>query len=96
MKRPSRNLIRKTVSLASALVAGRRVANERICRRIEICARCPYVRIKRTRKGRKMLCRICGCRLRGNRSLINLARYEETKRYGCKHPRGSRWKKEGV
>ena len=96
MRRPGPNLIRKTVSLASALVTGRRVSNERIFRRIEICARCRYVRVKRTRNGRKLNCQICGCRLRGDRSLINLARYEETRGYGCKHPRGSRWKKSGV
>jgi len=96
MRKPGPGLVRKTITLASALVAGRCVIDERICRRIEICAGCPYVRVKRTRKGRKVICRICGCRLRGNRSLINLARYEETARYGCKHPRGSRWKKAGV
>lgn len=29
-------------------------------------------------------------------ALINLARYEETRRWGCKHPEGVRWKKAGV
>jgi len=96
MKRPGPNLVRKTISLASALVAGQRVSIKRIRRRIKVCARCRYVRVRKTRKGRKLNCRICGCRLRGDRSLINLARYEETARYGCKHPRGSRWKKKGV
>ena len=96
MKRPGPNLIRKTISLASAIVSGRRISADRIRNRIEICARCRFVRIRKTRNGRKLNCRICGCRLRGDRSLINLARYEETRHYGCKHPRGSRWKKSGV
>jgi len=95
--RPGANLIQKTISVAIALTTGRRVSNKRVCRRIEICSHCRYVRIRKTRRGaRKLNCGICGCRLRGRRALINLARYEETRRWGCKHPKGSRWKKTGV
>ena len=88
------NLIQKTISLATALLTGKRISPERIRHRIQICARCRYVRIRRTRRGaRRLHCNICGCRLSHRRLLINLARYEETRRWGCKHPRGSRWKK---
>jgi len=96
MSRVPQNLIQKTVSLAIALTTGRRVSDERIRRRIKICARCRHVRVRKSRQGRKLNCGICGCRLRGRRGLINLARYEETRRYGCKHPKGSRWKARGV
>jgi len=96
-RRPGYNLIQKTISLSIALTSGRRVSDDRIRRRIEICSRCRYVRIRKTRRGgRKLNCGICGCRLRGRRALVNLARYEETRRWGCKHPGGSRWKKAGV
>ncbi len=96
MKRPGPNLIRKTITLATALITGREVSEARIRGRINICARCRFVRVRKTRAGRKLNCRICGCRLRGDRSLINLARYEETRHYGCKHPKGSRWKRAKV
>jgi len=96
-RRPGNNLIHKTISVAIALTTGHRVSDDRIRRRIEICSRCRYVRIRKTRHGgRKLNCGICGCRLRGRRALINLARYEETRRWGCKHPDGSRWKKAGT
>jgi len=96
-RRAGPNLVQKTISLAIALTTGRRVSDDRIRRRIEICSRCPYVRIRKTRRsGRKLNCGICGCRLRGRRALVNLARYEETRRWGCKHPRGSRWSKAGA
>ncbi len=95
-RHPADNLVQKTISLAIALTSGRRVSDERIRRRVEICSRCRYVRIGKTRRGRKLNCGICGCRVRGRRGLVNLARYEETRRWGCKHPKGSRWKKMGV
>jgi len=95
-KRPGDNLIQKTISLAIALTTGHPVSDRRIRRRIEICSRCRYVRIRKARRGgRKLNCGICGCRLRSRRALINLARYEETRRWGCKHPNGSRWKAHG-
>jgi len=95
-RRPGNNLVQRTISLAIALATGRRVSDERIRRRVEICSRCRYVRIRKTRRRRKLNCGICGCRLRGRRALINLARYEETRRWGCKHPKGSRWKEARV
>jgi len=94
MSRPGDGLVQKTISLAIALATGRRVSDERIRRRVEICSRCRYVRVRKTRQGRKLNCGICGCRLR-RRALVNLARYEETRRWGCKHPDGSRWKAHG-
>ena len=95
-RRPGNNLIQKTISLAIALTTGRRVSDERIRRRVEICSRCRYVRVRKTRRGRKLNCGICGCRVRGRNALVNLARYEETRRWGCKHPNGSRWQKAGI
>jgi len=96
IKLPGDNLNQKTISLAIALTMGRHVNDERIRRRVEICSRCRYVRVRKTKRGgRKLNCGICGCRLRGRRALVNLARYEETRRWGCKHPKGSRWKAQG-
>jgi len=91
-RRPGNNLIQKTISLAVALTTGRRVSDERIRPRRVF----RYVRIRNTRRGRKLNCGICGCRVRGRRGLVNLARYEETRRWGCKHPNGSRWQNAGV
>jgi len=95
MSRVPQNLIQKTVSLATAVLSGKRIPADRIRRRVEICACCRYVRVRK-RARQKLRCGICGCRLRGRRALINLAAYEETARYGCKHPKGSRWKSRGV
>ncbi len=50
----------------------------------------------RTRATSSQLERLAWFQFRGHRALINLARYEETRRWGCKHPDGSRWKKAGV
>ena len=96
MNRMNQHLIRKTITLAMAILAGRRVSEERIRRRVEICSRCRYLAIKGRAPRRVMRCKICGCRLKGKKAIVNLARYEENSRYGCKHPRGSRWKKAGV
>lgn len=96
VNRPGKNLIHKTISLAVAILTGKRVSDNRVRRRIELCARCRYVRVRRRRGQRLLRCGICGCRLHGRRALVNLARYEETRRYGCKHPGGSRWRKAGV
>ena len=37
--------------------------------------------------------KISGNAPRRKRALVNLARYEGTRPWGCKHPTGSRWKK---
>lgn len=78
----------KTFSLAKALLTGEDVGEERMLARLEVCKVCPVV--KATPNG--MSCGICGCRIKGDKSLINLARYEETDQYGCKFKGGSRWK----
>jgi hypothetical protein len=85
-------LIGKTITAASALLTGTVISPERVKKRIEVCATCDKVR----RDGDKMWCGVCGCALKGDKSLINLARYEETPAYGCKHPAGSRWKENDV
>ena len=50
-RRPGDNLIQKTISLTIALTTSRRVSKERIRRHIQICSRCRYVRIHKTRQG---------------------------------------------
>ena len=52
--------------------------------------------IERLKEPDRMRCGICGCCIAKDRRLLNLARYKETKRIGCHHPGGSRWKKAGV
>ena len=83
----------KAFSLAKALLTGTDVSPERLKRRLEICKECPNVRID---SNENMTCGICGCQLRGDKALINLARYEENWSYGCRSQGGSRWQKEGV
>jgi hypothetical protein len=84
---------RKTWSLLRAVVSGETVSEERMRARIEICSTCPYIGED---SGGRMKCSVCGCRLSGDGNLVDLARYEETKEYGCKHDKGSQWKKNGV
>lgn len=85
-------LLPKTLSVAKALLSGQDVSQERLKKRLEICNKCDKVD---TRSENLMSCSICGCKVK-QRGLVNLARYEETKDYGCKHPKGSRWKDQNV
>lgn len=75
-----------------ALTLGKGVSRERVRKRAEICQQCPYVK----GEGVEQVCGICDCPVVGDRKLRNLARFEETKSYGCKHPEESQWKKHGV
>lgn len=86
-----KSFVEKTLSLAKAVWKGQDVPHDVIQKRLEICKDCDLVGIV----GDVMKCTICGCKLK-ERGLQNLARYEETKEYGCKHPEGSKWKKNGV
>jgi len=88
--------LRKTVSVAKALATGKDIGEERMRKRLEICAACE----KMVLRGDIMRCGICGCKVMDN-GLINLARYEETKDYGCKWTNedgytDSKWKRAGV
>lgn len=75
------------LSIARALLFGTDVSPERLKARLAICRVCDYSE----RKGSIMKCSVCGCALRENGSLINLARYETTSSYGCHHPDGDQW-----
>ena len=86
------SIIKKTFSLAKAIVTGTSVSDDVIKKRLEICSDCSHMQIVND----VMQCGICGCKLLENSGLQNLARYEETSDYGCKHPDGSQWKKNGV
>ena len=86
------SILQKTLSLAIALLTGQDVGKDRMLKRLEICSKCDKVK----HDGKLLRCGICGCKLKGDRSLINLTRYEETDRSGCKYPGGSKWKKFGV
>ena len=93
-KKDLENLLSKSKSLAKALLTGEDVSLEIMEKRLEICQECPHVD-KSDTKG--LRCSICGCKVRvSDRALINLARYSETKDYGCPDPKGSRWQKGGV
>jgi hypothetical protein len=88
-----KGIIAKAISLSKALLAGTDVSEDRLQKRVEICGACDKVQIDGFGN---MNCGICGCKMSGSKALINLARYEETADYGCKHPDGSQWKKNGV
>lgn len=83
-------MFQKTFTLAKALLSGETVSEERLKKRLEICSTCDKKRTNSRGEGR---CGVCGCRLKGDKSLVNLARYEKP---GCKHPRGSKWERNGV
>jgi len=86
------DLAKDAASLAKAVATGTRVSDERIDKRLEICAACPKV----IKASSGLKCGICGCKVKGDRSLVNLALYEETDKYGCKFPGGSKWKEGGA
>lgn len=85
-----RKIFHKTLTLAKAVLTGKDVGEDRLRKRLEVCAACPLV----ARQGDLMKCSICGCQV-SEAKLINLARYEETKDYGCKAEGGSKWQKAG-
>ena len=92
MPRTLKEWANATYSVAKALLTGTDVGEERLQKRLEICSTCDRVQMDETGS---MQCGICGCILK-EKSLINLARFEETQEYGCKYPTGSKWKEKGV
>lgn len=103
-KRTIMDLARGVISASKALIANKRVSQERLEKRIAICQDCRLVEVyEKTypdgREPQKLLrCSICGCKITRNTRLLNLAAHEEDHDagYGCKAPGGSKWKKEGV
>lgn len=85
--------IKATFVLAKALLTGETVSEETLRARLVICADCSKVH---SNKRGELRCSICRCRLKGDRSLINLARYVETSEYGCKFKSGSKWAAAGL
>ena len=86
------------MSLCSALFHGEGVEMDRREARLKICMDCTNVINNKRKSGQQIIkCGLCGCKVSGGDTrLINLARYEETENYGCKHSEGSQWKKNGV
>jgi len=91
-------LITKAMSVAKAILTGENVPPEVLEQRLAICRGCDLVRVKMNHRTKEEMvsCGVCGCKLKGDRSLVNLARYVETDEYGCKHPSGSRWAAAGL
>ena len=87
-----KNIFQKTISLAAALLTGENVSQEVMLKRLEICTTCEKVQ----HDGKLMRCGVCGCKLRGDKSLINLARFKQTDKWGCKYPGGSKWTVAGL
>lgn len=90
-------ILKDTISAALAITTADKVSDERIEKRLNICGSCKYVAIN---KDDKLACGICHCKITEKHLLLNLALYEEDtsnkKLWGCHHPLGSKWKKEGV
>jgi hypothetical protein len=84
-----------TITVARALLTGKDVGEDRLRRRLEICAGCDKVKFTDNDGVKIMRCGICGCKLK-EKGLVNLARFEEVNGYGCKHPVGSKWRAAGV
>jgi len=89
--RVPKNIFQKALSAISALVSGETVGEMQMRKRVEVCAQCEYVR----EANGEMRCGICGCKISGDRGILNLAKFVETDSYGCKHPNGSQWKANG-
>lgn len=89
-------IFKKMKIVAGALLFGKVISKERMEKRLDICRPCEYVKQQGEGLAALYRCGICKCKLKVDATLINLARYEETNKYGCRHPLGSRWKKQGV
>ena len=83
--------VAKTFNVARALLVGKVVDKKRMKARMMICKDCHHVKLQ----GQLLRCGICNCKV-NDYNLVNLARFEETNVYGCKHEEGSQWKKAGV
>ncbi len=90
-------LLKDTISAALAVTTADKVSDDRIKKRLQVCGACKYVVIN---KENQLACGICNCTITERHLLLNLALYEEDespkKLWGCKHPKGSRWKESGV
>lgn len=84
---------RNLFSVCLALFVGKGISRQRKKKRLELCSQCDLLTFDHFGRPR---CGICGCKLKGDNALVDLLRYEETEWYGCKHPDGSVWKKNGV
>jgi hypothetical protein len=85
--------LKAILPVLSAVTSGEEINIERRQKRLLICSDCPKLSLVDGKIG----CGVCGCRLQINdKSIINLINYEETEKYGCKHPDGSQWKKNNV
>ncbi len=84
------DIVGKTYTLAKALLTGTDVSPEQVEARLKVCRTCNKV----VQKGNIMRCGVCSCKVTDS-GLINLARYVETKDWGCKHAEGSKWKAAG-
>ena len=70
------------------------VSPERRQARLRICYACSFIAIDR--KGIPF-CRLCGCRVRKKRTLIDKLHFEEREGVvGCPHPDGSQWRANNV
>lgn len=82
-------------SITSAVLVGKQISKERQEERLKTCHGCELFRWNEVDQEAK--CGVCGCKLSGRSTkLLDLTSYEETEQYGCKHPRGSKWKENGV
>lgn len=98
----NKTLFQKMISFSKAMMFGNtNISPERLAKRLEICSECPLVIHE---GGTNFSCGVCGCRVSADKRLRNLARFEETKDYGCfRHydtdpslPERSEWKRNGV
>lgn len=74
-----------------AVLFGKIVPFEIMKQRVAICEQCVYS--KCDAKGRRF-CNLCGCGVSEQRVIFNMARFNESRRWGCKHPlrkRGKGW-----
>jgi len=81
-------------SITSAVLTGNHISKERQEARLKVCHDCELFKWnEHTQEGS---CGVCGCKLSGSSAILELTSYEETDKYGCKHPTGSKWKENGV
>lgn len=91
-KREIKDYLKAIYPVALAIFRGTHISIERRLARLEVCGTCELLSVA----GGRPMCSICACTMGGSNALVSLVVFEETKHYGCHHPQGSRWKKNGV
>jgi len=88
----AKDLVKGGLGILAAASGGEQVSETRRKVRLLICSECEYLGLR----GEEPACSLCKCKLKDKSGVLSLVALEETEKYKCPYPGGSRWKKAGV